>query len=380
MTLRLLALLALVTAVAALAPAAASAQPITYVTYQATVEGDADYVRAHDTPDSQRDEHASFSWRTVFPEVVFRNDEADTSSPENVGVPSTATLHTAQATHVARGDTYSCSADAFELVQSGRFLGTPYVPGTDPVIRMHVLGGALPDFDACGHQAAASFDLLGKYAEGGHTYQTEFTFPREAIGMGRVIQLAHEEYTDRRCPNNSAGTSDVCRIEFDATITFDKTNEYTIDDGTPVEPVEEDTVPLPPGGGAPPVTPSGPPAPPAPEPDPLEDLILPLPPKAGKIAPGAASATVPVTCAADCSGTVTAKALGGGKARAAAARVLARKAFTARAGQATRVTLRFKPAARRAIRRAGGVKLTIAASSVGKTARRSVTLRLKKRG
>ena len=381
MTLRLLALIVVATVAASLAaPAAAPAKPVKYVTYSATVEGDADYVRADDTPDTQKDEHASFAWRTVFPHVLFRDDMVDTGSPENVGVPTTATLHTAQATAVRVSGTDTCTANAFSLVQSGRFLSTPYVAGTDPVIKMHVLGGAMPNFDGCPAQASASFDLLGKYAEGGHTYQTQFTFPREAIGMGRVIQLVEEEYTDRRCPNNLTGTSDVCRLEFDATITFDKTNEYVIDDGVPVE-VTEDDIPSPPGPGAPvEITEDDIPSPPGPgAPDPLEDLFIPLPSGSARLSPSAGSATVPVGCAADCTGTVTATAAGGGKARAAAARVLARKKFAARAGRTTRVTLRFKPAARRAIRRAGGVRITIKASAAGRPAKtRTLTLRLRR--
>ena len=382
MTLRLLALLAATFVVTALAvPPSASAKPVRYVSYQVTVEGDADYVRADDTQDSQRDEHASFSWRTVFPHVLFRNDEVDVGHPGNTGPPTTGTLHTAQSTAVTRGGTYSCSATAFSLMQSGRFLATPYVPGTDPVIKMHTLGGALPNFDGCPAQAIVSFDLLGKFAEGGHTYQTEFTFPREAIGMGRVIQLVDEEYTDRRCPNNVAGTSDVCRLEFDATITFDEKEDYVIDDGTPIEIGEED-VPDPPVVIGEQDIPDPPvrigeddiPSPPGP----LDDVFIPIPPGAGRLSPSAATATVPVTCAADCKGTVTATAAGA-KPRAAASRVLARKTFKARAGRAKPVTLRFKPAARRAIRRAGGVRLTIAASAPGRgTTRRTVTLRLKK--
>jgi hypothetical protein len=110
-----------------------------------------------------------------------------------------------------------------------------------------------------------------------------------------------------------------------------------------------------------------------------EDLIIPLPSGAAKLAPSAASATVPVTCATACSGTVSATPLAGGKARSAAARVLARARFKAGAGKRTRVTLHFSRAARRAIRRAGGVRLKIAATATGgRAAQRTLTLRLRR--
>lgn len=384
MKLRRLALLVATLAVAALAlPAAASAGQIKYVGYQVTVEGEADYDYLRTTPDSSRDAHANWTWRTVFPRVTFQDDRALTESPDNLGVPTTTNAVSAEATTVSAGTTYSCSTTSFDLVQSGRFFDTPYVRGTDPVIKMHLLGGAIPDFDSCPSQAASSFDLLGKYADGGHTYETQFTFPREAIGMGKVIQLVQEEVTDRTCPMDLAGTAQTCRLTIEAVVTFDKVNEFVVDDA-PVEIGEEDIPPLP-GAPSEPVAPSGPtgPAPgPAPEPDPLDDLFIPLPPAAGaaRLAPSAGSATVPVGCAADCTGTITATAAGGAKARAAAARALARKTFTSKAGRTTRVTLRFKPKARRAIRRAGGVKLTVSAKAAsGATDRRTLTLRLPRR-
>ena len=368
------ALLALAVAVAVLAvPAAASAGQVKYVSYQATVEGEADYDYLRTTPDSSRDAHANWTWRSVFPRITFQDDRALTESPDNLGVPTTGDLLSAQATTVSAGTTYSCATTGFDLLQSGRFFDTPYVRGTDPVIRMHLLGGAIPDFDACPSQAAASFDLLGKYADGHHTYETEFTFPREAIGMGKVIQIVDEEVTDRTCPNDLTGTAQTCRLTIHATVTFDKVNEFVVDDA-PVEIGEEDIPPVP-GTSPEPVAPSGPSGP-APEPDPLEDLFIPLPGGSARLAPSAASATVAVACAADCAGTVTATPAGG-KARGAAARALARTRFTARAGKITRVTLRFRAKARRAIRRAGGVRLTIRASAPGRpAARRTVSLKL----
>jgi hypothetical protein len=107
-----------------------------------------------------------------------------------------------------------------------------------------------------------------------------------------------------------------------------------------------------------------------------EDLVLPIQPGAAKLSRSAAFATVPVACSAACAGTVSATAAGsGGKARAAASRVLATRRFQATPGRPARVTLRFGAAARRAIRRAGGVRLTVRAAG----ARRVVTLRLRRR-
>jgi hypothetical protein len=93
-------------------------------------------------------------------------------------------------------------------------------------------------------------------------------------------------------------------------------------------------------------------------------------------------ATVDVRCPAGCSGTVVAVPLPGGRGvragAAAAARPLARVRFTASAGRRAVVRLRFDARAHRAVRRAGGARITVTVTPRGgRTAvRRTVTVRV----
>jgi hypothetical protein len=66
---------------------------------------------------------------------------------------------------------------------------------------------------------------------------------------------------------------------------------------------------------------------------------------------------------------------------AASARALATKRVTLAHGGTRTVTMRFGTAARRAIRRAGGVRLALSVTprAGGKAVRRSVTLKLRRR-
>jgi hypothetical protein len=359
------------------APATTHAKPTRYVSYVVTVEGEAEYERigARRPGFSHSDYEAKWTWRTVFPSVLFHDDRAFTEGPDNLAAMTTATIQSAKGTTTNSWGTHSCSTTGLTRpAGSGRFFDTPYVRGTDPLIRMHLLGGLLPDFDGCPSQALASFDLLGKFVDGKQTYETQFEFPREAIGMGQVIQLVHEDVADRRCPRNLvAGESQSCRLTLDAKVIFVKRNDFVVDDSEPVE-IRPEDIPSPP-----PATPAAPQRSAAPAPG--QVLVAPLRTGAAKLAASGASATVPVTCAAACSGTVTASAASGGaKARAAASRVLASKRFKVSGGRAARVTVRFSRAARRAIRRAGGVRLAVRATSPGRPPLRDVvTVRLPRR-
>jgi hypothetical protein len=138
----------------------------------------------------------------------------------------------------------------------------------------------------------------------------------------------------------------LCSLAWDATVTFTRTGEGEEGDDAP-------EVPIGPGAG------------PAPQPDPEDDLLVPLVAKA-KLAGNLSRASLPLVCATACRGTLSAAA--GGK-------TVAKQRFALTAGRSGRPTVRFDRSDRRAIRRAGKVRLTLKASGGGKTVRRSVTLR-----
>jgi hypothetical protein len=115
-------------------------------------------------------------------------------------------------------------------------------------------------------------------------------------------------------------------------------------------------------------------------PGPLDDLVIPMPRKRAKLSAGAKQAKLSLTCPVACSGTATAYAVKRG-AGAAAGRPLARVRFKGAARRTTTVVLRFRPSARRAIRRARGVRIQLRVSprAGGKPVRRTVVLRLPER-
>ena len=171
------------------------------------------------------------------------------------------------------------------------------------------------------------------------------TLPHTRIGERSMTFPLSGAVTGTECPNAHFNTA-LCSLTWDATVTFTRTGESELDD-------EVDPVPLEPG----------PTPPPAAEEE--DDLLVPLVANA-KLAGSLASASLPFTCADACAGTLTAKARG---------TRLARKAFEADPGE-TRVKLRFDRADRRAIRRAGKVKLTLAATIAGEAVKRSIVLRV----
>jgi hypothetical protein len=236
--LRLAALAAVASALAL--PAGASAER--WVTYRVTVEGEGVYTYDR-TSTSDVHHRARWTWRTVFPVLTFKGDQPLTDSPDNANASTTAALLSAESTRTASGEVYQCTPVGIAWTTPGRFLEDPGIPSPEPQIGMRVLGGAGLDFNWCPHEAATSLHLNGALVEGLHTYDTWFTVPREAIGMGRVIQFVHAEVTGRRCPGNLDGGAD-CTLSFDATITLDKTNDFELSDGPP-EDLTPDDIPTP---------------------------------------------------------------------------------------------------------------------------------------
>ena len=177
-------------------------------------------------------------------------------------------------------------------------------------------------------------------AEGATTQR--FFLPREATRMGKIIQLV------KAGPDQK----DRCALQMLDTCTFDWSGKLTFEfvgylDKVDQGPIDEDDIPLPPG-------------PKPADPGDLDDIFIPIPPKA-KVGKGGKSASLKLECAAACSGTVKAFPARGAKASATARKPLATKRFTAPAGKPVTVTLRFRGKARRAVRRAGTVRLVATA-------------------
>jgi hypothetical protein len=343
---RRLAGLAVLVAVLAV-PATASAERT--VSYRVTVEGEGKYRYDKSTPYAvHRDAH--WKWKTEFPIVTFEGDKPHTQSAENMYPTSTATLLSGKASSAAPSSPSQCTANGISGVNSGRFLPPSPIPDPNPTIGLRVLAGVFLDFNGCPGQSGVESGITGTLVNDVHSFDTWFSIPREAIGMGRIIQLLTENVTGNRCPSNRSGDAD-CQLTFDATVTFDK----FYDSGPEGDEGSQDTK----------------------DDNTSRKGRLVVRPAAAKLARSAAKAGLLVTCPAACSGTVTAT-LPRGRAAAAKARPLARTRFRAAAGQTRRVVVRFSRAARRRIRRAGGVSLRVRTVSAGETAGRVVTLRLRR--
>lgn len=353
-------------------PAGASAEKM--VSYSVTIEGDAVFDSEYQTSDGSRDSHAKWSWRTEIPIVVFEGDKVHTQSAENAsGTITSAFLESAESTTVAKSGFYHCTPVGFSHVDSGRFIeDEDPIPTPDPQLHLRVFGGALLDFDWCPAWAMTGFGLLPSMENGVQTYDTWFSIPREAIGMGRIIQLVHEDATGKRCPDNYSGLAD-CKLSFDATVTFDKIGESGEEPPPAQEPpvLTPDDIPMPP-----PADPG--PGPQKPQPTVIDADGVTVTPVGPELPASAAKAQVTVTCPAACEGTVTATPLG--RRGGAGKKVLARKAFKMTASGTQPVTVRFSKAAKRRIRDAGGVALKVQTTFGGKRDERVVTLKVKGSG
>ena len=232
------------------------------------------------------------------------------------------------------------------------------------------MDGAGVKLDACSGTLKGSTQglFLGSGLFGRtNAYDTFFEMPHEAIGMGKIIQLLDKTVTGTSCPGYGDST-DSCTLKWKATVTFVRT--FHAESGEPeVKPAppgeQQEQMPPPLDPTVPEIDESDLPELPGkpPESD-DDDLFIPLPGSA-KLAPSAASATVAVLCPAGCKGVAVATPLARRARAAAAAKPLARTRFSAKPGARRTVTLRFGAKARRAIRRAGGVRIALSVTPAG---------------
>jgi hypothetical protein len=353
-----------------------TAHAITHTTYDVTIEGEATYARTDVWPSpplGQWEQRASatFKWKTRVPSVTFIDKHVGaTSNASTTVTQADAKLHVTIPT--AEGPkTGLCTGTTGDA--SPGWLGAGLIPTPDPNVEsldVRVLGGVSFHLPSCSGTFGAgpqSFGIGGSDKQIPHgPFDEPFEMPHEAIGMGKIIQLLESSATGSKCPGYADGTAS-CVLSWRATVTFVRTAQWDSGSGGGGQPdsgddgLDESVIPLPPK--------------PQPSSD-LDESLIPMPPKRAKLTAGARRAKLSLTCSVACSGTATAYPRQRGAA--AAGRPLARVRFKGAARRPTTVVLRFGPSARRAIRRAGGVRLQLRVSpqAGGDPVRRTVALRL----
>jgi hypothetical protein len=308
---------------------------------------------------TDHEEWADFSFRTEMTGIVF-DDEGrlvsggtGTSTPAGKGWKKTV--------YVTNGNTtsYACQYGGAAVTWPD-YVPKLYADGGDLLVRPFDWLGIQMPCEGRSLPHTIKWPLHSNYTQATHPWAARFSMPREALALGKVINLVKSSDAAETQQCNIPNYYKTCDVTWSGEVTLTRTKYAPPapapgDDGAPLPP------PLPeaPAHIEPP--PLVPPAAPRPAPKPVA---------APKVAPAAVSATsasTVVTCAAGCTGTVKAFAVGGGGAprAAAAAKALASKRFTAPAGRATRVALRLSPRARRAVRRAGGVRLVVTTTPAG---------------
>jgi hypothetical protein len=331
--------LPLAAAAAVLAVTAAPAMADQRIDYAMTVEGTLDYNRADVDGDASLQHDETLDFRTHVPKLSFFGDAVQATAPAL----GTATLRRSAFTMSGESGSFSCAQHTLTDVTGGGYEAAYQADRS--VFSIRVIDAFTIRVGGCPANLGP-WDYAftsGGVPAGAGIFDGTIMLPHTRIGEASMTFPLTGAVTGAECPNAHFNTA-LCSLTWDATVTFTRTGEGEID--PEVDPVPLEPVPAPP---------------PAPEED---DLLVPLVAQA-KLAGSLASASVPFTCAAACEGTLTAKARG---------TRLARKAFGAEQGEA-RVKLRFDRADRRAIRRAGKVKLTLAATIAGEAVKRIIVLR-----
>jgi hypothetical protein len=352
--------LALLGGLALSASAPAATMPTT--DYAVTIEGTASYNRADVDGDVSAQHDIDVAFRTEIPKLTFHGDAAEDSR----GALGTGSL--TRGSYVITGESgqLRCATHTLDSADGGGLDATRGATATTFATR--VAGPMAISVGDCGPMPNWSL-VLGATDDpvGVGMFDGTFTFPHSLIGQGSLSFPLQGEVTGSSCPFHHFNTA-LCSLTWQATVRFTRTGTGS------VEGEDDLVVPL---GPAPAPAPAPPPAAaPAPAdaaPGPLttpvapagRNLVKPVLAKAS-LARNLSRASLPLACAATCRGTVTATV---GKRR------LARTSFRASAGHTATARLRFDAADRRAIRRAGFVRLVVRATAGGRTARATTTLR-----
>jgi hypothetical protein len=355
---RISILAGLAAALACAAPAAADIR-----TFKVTAEGSGAYERRDDSRHPtlglghEETVSADFSWRVVFPRVTFDSmggllgslappegtiragGEADFMNHGISGNQPVKTPGSCSATDQTV-DARSGSLSAIETGPRGGDVGA------------HLI---LRPFDEIAFPAECTGALVNlprlsvwNGSEPADAFDTAFFLPKEATDQGKIIQLLEQTPAQKAACALTQPWTTSCTLDWTGKLTFDLVDVLKVtpdlDAGDLFVPVEPQQ-PQPKRGG--------------------KGVRV---PRRGSLAPNGSKASVTVECPAGCTGTVRAYAAGSRAGRGAAASVLATRRFAAPPGRSAKVTLRFRGAARRAVRRAGGVRLVVTAGGVTRTA------------
>jgi hypothetical protein len=345
---RISILAALAAALVYAAPASADIR-----TFKVTAEGSGTYERyddsRHPTLGLGHEETvtADFSWRVVFPRVTFDSMGGLLGS---VAPPEGTLRGSGEASFMNHGTSGgqpvktpgACSAsDRTVPARSGSLSAVTTRPSGGDV-GAHLI---FRPFDEVAIPASCSGALVNiprisvwNGSEPANAFDTAFFLPKEATDQGKIIQLLEQTPAQKAACALREPWTKSCTLDWSGKLTFDLVDVMKV---TPDLKDEVLLLPL------------------LPEPAKPKPAGVRVPRRA-KLAPNASKASVQVTCAAGCSGTV--------RAYAAGPAPLAKRSFSAKPGRATKVTLRFRGPARRAVRRAGGVRLVVTAAGARRTA------------
>jgi hypothetical protein len=379
---------ALIPALAALALAAPSALADSEWSLVFEAQGSIDVKTASKTDDANwrsTDDHGDFSWRSEMHGIRF--DDEGRLVAGGQGTSTFAGKGRTESHSVVDGKDYGvtcgyggAAATYFDYVPKVTADSSIAGPDAKEVLAVSPFDYMSIDIPCTGYTGYPFVSKIGfpisslGQTRTNHPYGALITMPKDALAQGKVIHVV-ESFAPRANHSCLTHTGFECSLVWKGTITLTR-KQYA----PPAPGPDDDVAPLPPPLPAPPadlVKPAPAPAPPAAD----DDLLFPLVPETGpaKLDASGRTASTTVTCGSGCSGTMKAFAAGGSpRAVAAAARALATKRFTAKPGRPTKVTVRLSPRARRAVKRAGGVRLVLdLRPKGGKPVRRVVGARLK---
>ncbi len=358
---RLIRLLATALTVAACAAAGAqpaAADPVIRTDYTVVISGEAFYNVARVTPtehgDQTHQEDQQFTFRTEVPKISFF---------DQVGGDSTTTMGSATGVrgHLATvnpsGGRLDCDGADIADFRAGQ-LDAQYSGGRT-AYKVRVLEAVQIEMD-CGSvgKYPKRFDAMGA-ALGSSVWDDEFTMPAGSVGTEEIRIPVSGQVTGPECPGFDEETT-LCELSWTADVVFKRTGWAEVPgDG------DDLFVPLVPD--------------PQPQPQPQPQPVQPAfdTPAGAKLSTSALS--VPVSCATGCSGTATVTLAGGGARAAAAGRPLARKQFTVAPGATKRIAITIPKRSRKAVKRAGGVRVTLAVTPTGGTrTTKRLTVKLKR--
>ena len=341
----------------------ASAHAATEVAYDVTVEGAGHYIETKHVPPGPAGEgdwtlttELDIAFRATVPDVEFRDGRLQSDPEGTAEVRATGTAKTVSAGSDGV-DTETCSFQSVPAAGARAALGAQLLTPLDGSEALVVRAA-----DAVEVEWSCTGDPLGTdgdgmtipVALGEGPFDAEFTLPREAIGMGRIIQVVQgaPEHADQRCV--SQDDRSTCSGGWTGTVTFDRTRLETVAD-PPSPATEDDLAPLVPA----PITP--------------DDLAPLVAPRRAALDAKASTLSFRAGCAGGCTGTAALSLPAAGRAASAArTRRLATMRFRVPAGAPRTVRLRVPRGARRKLRGARRASLAVALRPLaGGAARRS---------